>query len=536
MKGIILPPISDEERTPLVECLLDIIELLQTQVQQQGEKIQHLEDEILVLKGEKKRPKFKPSKLDKKTDEQKKPKDDQRPGSKKRSKKKDLKVDEDKIIQPEDIPPGSRFKGYSDFIIQEIVIKPHTVRYRLARWETPDGFTLRGKLPSNLQGHHYGVGLRAYILYQHYHCQVTQPLLQEQLEEWGIIISSGEIDRLLSDSKDAFHQEKDALLKTGLEVSQYVSVDDSGARHQGKNGYVTQIGNELFAWFQSTYSKSRINFLELLCAGNIGYSVNTVAQSYWKKQGLSLTPTQALTSHEQVYFTATMQWEEHLDSLSINSTRHRRIATEGALLGQIMAEGAHEDLVILSDDAGQFNVLLHALCWIHTERLIHTLVPLQDSHREDIARIRDELWNLYRDLKSYAATKTQATPSEKDNFEKRFDALLTQKTTYATLNQLLKRIYKNKAELLVILDRPEVPLHTNGSESDIRDYVKKRKISGGTRSALGRRCRDTFTSLKKTCRKQGISFWKYLIDRISQDHQIPSLSDNLRQMAQAIPV
>jgi hypothetical protein len=64
-------------------------------------------------------------------------------------------------------------------------------------------------------------------------------------------------------------------------------------------------------------------------------------------------------------------------------------------------------------------------------------------------------------------------------------------------NQALKRIYKNKAELLIALDRPEIPLHTNGSETDIRDYVKKRKVSGGTLSDEGRRCRDTFASLKK---------------------------------------
>lgn len=84
--------------------------------------------------------------------------------------------------------------------------------------------------------------------------------------------------------------------------------------------------------------------------------------------------------------------------------------------------------------------------------------------------------------------------------------IFQQKTRYETLNQALIRIHKNKEELLLVLKRPEVPLHTNGSEGDIRDYVKKKKVSGGTRSDEGRRCRDTFASLKKTCRKLGISF------------------------------
>lgn len=88
---------------------------------------------------------------------------------------------------------------------------------------------------------------------------------------------------------------------------------------------------------------------------------------------------------------------------------------------------------------------------------------------------------------------------------RRFDAIFTRKTSYETLNQLLKRIHKNKHQLLLILERPDIPLHTNGSETDIRDYAKKRKVCGGIRSDEGQRCRDTFISLKKTCRKIGIS-------------------------------
>lgn len=76
-----------------------------------------------------------------------------------------------------------------------------------------------------------------------------------------------------------------------------------------------------------------------------------------------------------------------------------------------------------------------------------------------------------------------------------------------------------------ILDRPDIPLHNNLSERDIREYVKRRKISGSTRSENGRLCRDSFTSLKKTCRKLGISFWKYLLDRVENKKEIAPLPD-----------
>ena len=189
--------------------------------------------------------------------------------------------------------------------------------------------------------------------------------------------------------------------------------------------------------------------------------------------------------------------------LGIQGERHRRIATEGALLGELQKRGLSK-LAIVSDDAGQFDVLTHALCWVHSERLIHTLLPLNEDHREDIAKVRSQVWQLYADFKLY---KHWPTRQARRALEQRFDAIFSQKTLYQGLNELLKRLRQKKAELLLVLQRPEIPLHTNDSERDIRDYVKKRKVSGGTHSDTGRRCRDTFISLKKTCRKLGISFW-----------------------------
>ena len=355
---------------------------------------------------------------------------------------------------------------------------------------------------------------------------MTQPLLLEQLCEWQVDISAGEINRLLSADKDDFHREKDEVLQVGVTVSNYVTVDDSGARHQGKNGYVTHIGNGEFAWFASTGSKSRINFLELLCAGDQGYRIHEDTLSYWREHKLPKTPLSLLTNHSVRYVADAVKWEAHLDELGITKARHRQIATEGALLGNVMHQGKCRDLVIVSDDAGQFNVLLHALCWVHAERLVHKLIPLNDGHREDIAKVRGDIWDFYADLKDY---KEQPSKKQKDALADRFDELFQQKTRYQLLNQTLKRIHKNKSELLMVLERPEIPLHTNGSEGDIRDYVKKKKVSGGTRSDLGRKCRDTFASLKKTCRKQGVSFWHYLLARLTDSGEIPPLPDLITQ-------
>ena len=127
--------------------------------------------------------------------------------------------------------------------------------------------------------------------------------------------------------------------------------------------------------------------------------------------------------------------------------------------------------------------------------------------------------------------KVQAKPQAKreKRLEAMFDKIFSSKAASATLITVLKRIYQNKSELLLVLERPDIPLHNNGAESAIREYVKKRKISGSTRSENGRRCRDTFTSLKKTSRKLGVSFWQYLKDRIEKIGIIPDLSELVRQ-------
>lgn len=509
----------------MVKALVAMIEGLVEENQRQAEAIQQMRDGIAVLKGEKAKPKFKSSKMDEETDKAKDGEtgdgEKKRPGSAKRSKTAELRIDEERIIAPEaPVPPGSRFKGYRDFVVQGLVIKAHTIRYRLEVWQTTEGKLLTGRLPEALQGRHFDPELCSYILYQHHHCQVTQPLLREQLVEWGIEISTGQIDAVLSTGKEPFHKEKDELLTVGLEVSRSITVDDSGARHQGRNGYVTQIGNELFAWFASTGSKSRINFLECLHAGTVTYQITEAALSYMKEEGLSEAIRQRLHQKMPTDISTPENWRRHLDALGITDERHVGMVTEGALLGGLLKKGFNPELAIISDGAGQFAILLHGLCWIHTERLIHKLIPMNDLQRDAIAKVRDQIWSLYADLKAY---KQQPDATRIVEFESRFTAIFNQRTVYATLNQTLKRLHRHKDELLLVLRRPDIPLHTNGSETDIRDFVKKRKVSGGTRSDLGRQCRDTFASLKKTCRKLGISFWQYLIDRESHLNVIPPL-------------
>ena len=510
-----LPDVPEEQRTEVVCSLLEIIRT-------QQDAIQQLRDEIARLKGQKPKPTIKPSKLEQGLhNDQKDAGTGKRPGSLKKSKTEALQIHETKKIRPEGIPPGSRFKGYQDYVVQDILIKLHNTNYRLESWQTPANEYLIGKLPEEVRSH-FGGMLITYILHQYYHAHVTQPLILEQLVEFGVIISAGQVNRIITEKKYQFHGEKDDILKAGLEVSGHINVDDTGARHQGRNGFCTHIGNELFAWFQSTEKKSRINFLELLRAGHNDYVINLDAVNYMQAQGLPAIPLAKFDAFCNASLENLPKWEEKLRTLQITDERHVRIATEVALLGSVLEHGFNKELVIVSDDAGQFNVLLHALCWIHAERSINKLIGLSSAQTEEIEKIRGEIWDFYASLKDY---KRDPSKQEKVLLEKRFDEIFGAKTSCVSLNLALQRLYNNKKELLLVLEHPDIPLHNNLSENDIREYVTKRKISGSTRSDSGRRCRDTFTSLKKTCRKLGISFWEYLNDRVTNRNAIARLPD-----------
>lgn len=525
---ILLPDIPEAERTPLVRQLLQIIHLQQERILQLEERVHQLEDEIARLKGLKSRPGIAPSTLEKPPRPPRDP-DAKRPGSDKRSKTSELTITEEAVIPLSHVPEGAVFKGYEDFVVQDLVLKPRVIRYRRERWQTVDGQDVVAPLPDDvLPGSHFGADLICFILHQYHHQHVTQPLLLEQLRQLGIDISAGELNRILTERKDTFHEEKAELLPAALAVSTYVEVDDTGARHQGHNGACTQIGNEFFASFTSTESKSRLNFLELLRAPHTDYVINEMAVAYWQRQKLPKAIVDQLLQGLQE-FAEPAAWQARLRQLAITGERHVRIATEGALLGSLIAHGVSPELVILSDGAGQYDVLAHAACWIHAERPLARMIPYSEEHRVAIEKVRHEIWELYQALKAY---RQRPEPSQRPALEARFDALCGQRTGFPCIDGVLQGMRARRAALLRVLDRPEIPLHTNLSERHLRDYVKKRKISGSTRSALGRQARDTFASLKKTCRELGINFWAYLQDRVRGVGQIPRLEELIRRKAE----
>jgi hypothetical protein len=513
--------IPENENTPLVKQLREKITEL-------SQKIIYLEQELLKLKKETTRPKIKPSKLNnpdnKDNSDGDKPERKSTKGVKKN--KKSIKIHEEKVVEPDDIPEDAVFVKYYEIEVQDIIIKPHNTRYKLAQYRTKDGKYITAKLPNNSISKHFGVELCTFILYQYHHQHVTQPLLLEQINDMGIDMSSGQLSNIITENLEEFHQEKNDILKAGLSNPEYIQTDDTGARHKGVNGYCTQIGNEFFTWFESTQRKSRINFLELLSNGvkETLYTLNNISLEYMQKQQL---PQKHYAKLEEIKISITDKDEftKWLKTQEIITPKNIKIVTEAALIGGLTTQGIPVDLSIISDGARQFNIFDHAMCWVHAERRVNRLIPVNDENKILVEETREEIWNLYQKLKEY---KLDPALNMKDVINSEFDEFANKTTTYDALNTALQYFKNNKSDLLKVLENPSIPLHNNLSERDIRDYVKKRKISGSTRSDNGRKARDTFASLKKTCKKLAVSFNKYLHDRISGENKIENLGESVK--------
>src|SRR5712672_826520 len=470
-----------------------------------------LRDEIARLKGGPGRPNLKPSGMERGTEPPGSSSKQKRPRGSTRSK---LTIDEERTVKVAAPPRGSRFKGYRSFVVQDLVVHAHVVNFRRERWQTPDGEVMTAPLPAGIDDH-FGPQLRRFVLAQYHQAQTTVPRLVTLLRSLGLFVSKRQVVRLLIEGQDGFLTEARDVLRAGLISAPWITADDTGARHKATNGFCTQMGNAHFTWFGTTGSKSRLNFLALLRAGHGDYVVNAEALAYMRERALAAHVMARLAAHPDRWFADQEAWNAHLEKLGISALKVNPdpvlIATEGALWGSVKADGFLANTVIVSDDAGQFNVGQHGLCWVHAERLIHKLDTFTDENRAAQARVRGLIWPFYRDLKGYRQAPTK---QRKATLRARFDRILTRRTGFVTLDRQLARLNANKSELLMVLDRPEIPLHTNGTENDIRCQVTRRKLSGGTRSDLGRACRDAFLSLYKTCAKQGIALWDYLGDRL----------------------
>ena len=401
----------------LKELLTKVYELTNA-LSEQSKELAEAKAEIRRLKNLPKRPTIKASKLDdpieseqSKEDKKEEKETKKRKGSNKEKKQENLKIHAKVCVEASEIPSDWKLVGYKSRIIQDVIIEANNISYELEIWESPDGLERKeAKLPSHLENTHFGPSLKAYILHQYYECCVSQPLIYSTLKDLGVKISTGQISNILIKDKELYDAEKASLLEKAIELSEELRTDDTGARHLAKNGYCNCISNDLFTYFTTSYSKSRINFLEILRMDRTDYELNQTALDYMQAEKL---PTKYYNVLLATYQTGNCNFKDKA-SLAAYFKAHNftaayaiRTITQGLLIGCLVENGFDPSIGIHSDGAGQFNLFVHSLCWKHAERPLVKLICVTQEQQQQLEDKKKAFWTLYQALKSYKENPTK---------------------------------------------------------------------------------------------------------------------------------
>jgi hypothetical protein len=483
--------------------------------------VQTLKDEIRRLKGEKGRPTIKPSLPDQPL-EDKKPR---RTGNwTKRGKTVTITRTERLPIDPAVLPTDARSKGTRRIVIQDLRIEPDNVAFEIERYySSRERKTYESPLPPAYVGSSFGPGIRHLALALHYQGRMPQKLLQTFLTGMGVIISEGEI-ALLVRSGAPFEAENEAACRAAVGKHGYQHIDDTGARLLGKNGATIVTGNESFVAYRTGAHKNRLAALQALWRTEaLRYRLDKEAIAYIQGKLPHTTLDTILKRWGTRVFANGEEFETKV--LGHPSLRHYnpqalRYVREAAAVAAFRAEDP--TLQLVCDDAGQFKGLTKflQLCWVHAGRHFKVLDPSTPEFRQSLNRFLDALWTYYDRLLEYQrAPRSQ----EKARLWREFDLVFKPETGYYALDRRIQKIRRQKAELLTVLSFPKIPLHNNPCELDVREKVVQRKIRNCHRSLAGAKASDLFLDLMGTCRKNKISFWAFLKDRIYQTRAIPEL-------------
>jgi hypothetical protein len=519
--------------------LLNLVEELASENRELRDEIQRLRDENNRLKGEQGKPKVKPSKkppLSGTTDHSSERERRTRKPRQRQSKIDRIQVDREETVHldrtqlPEDIEP----KGYEPVVVQDIRITTDHIRFWKEKAYSPSQKqSYLADLPAGYDGE-FGPGVHALTRVLYHGVTTSEPKIVEFLQQVGVSISSGQVSNLLVENQDPFHAEKDAAYEAGLRSSPWQHIDETSTRVNGVNQHCHVVCNPLYTAYLTTPKKDRLTVLDVL--------TNLRPRTYLLQCETYVWLQQARVSESVV--ARVREWPQAvpLDETAFTRLVEQQLGDVNAQQQRLVREAAavsayhaQRDLpvvqVLLADDAPQFKRVTAelALCWIHDARYYKKLTPAVAHHRRLLEQFQERYWTFYRKLLAY---RQAPAPEQVPRLEAQFDQLFSTVTGYKGLDERIAVTRGDKASLLLVLRHPELPLHNNPAEIEIRRRVRKRDVSFGPRTEEGKRVWDTFATLLATTQKLGVSFFRYIYDRVSAANQVPNLADLITERAQ----
>src|SRR5712692_1948931 len=533
-----LATITDPAVRRHVQQVLNVVEDLAQTVAELRAANQALRDEVARLKGEQGQPDIRPAATSPLRDYSSeaerhtaKPR-----GPRPRRTARPVDRTETRLLERASLPADARFKGYQRTVVQELVLRQETIVFRRAKWYAPStGTTYVAPLPPGYTGQ-FGPELKRVALGLYWQSNVSEAALLTVLRAADIQIGAGTLSRLLTEERDVFTAEAAAVTAAGCASGAVQHLDATGTRVNGQPEQCPVLCNALYTSYRTLPGKDRLSVLTVLSGGRPRLHLADATAAAW----LTQTGVAQRTQH----VLAALPQAQVLDV----ATFERRLGERGADLGPQQQQWLREATAVaayraghlgpvvatlLTDDAPQEARLTEqqALCWIHVGRHYKRLVPYTAANQRLLAAFVTDFWAYYREMVAYRDAPTAA---EAVRLGAAFDTLFNRQTGYVALDDRIAKTRAKRAQLLLVLAQPEVPLHNNAAELGARRRVRKRDVRFGPRTAQGKAAWDTFQTLVETTRKLGVQFGDYLRDRLVGGEQIPRLDVLLRSNAAAL--
>jgi hypothetical protein len=532
--GINPDEIENKRYAKAFRILFAIIEILSGELDAVKAENQKLRDENNLLKGEQTKPKINGSKRNDDISSENERKEINSPKKRKSKTRKDkIEIHNTEIrrVDKSILPEDAVSKGYSYVTIRDIIIKPWNTNYQLEVFYSPSkGKTYTAKLPDGIKGE-FGPGLRTHIISLYHVANVSEPKISEILENMGVLISKATISRILIHDNDHFHKEKSEIFLSGLNSTTYQQIDDTSARVNGNNWYTQILCNPYYTAYFTVPHKDRETILDILLCGNEKtYCFNEEAFELMKMFNIPQIWMEKLTSFKgNTYNNEEIRRE--MDSVfppDRYKTTRMRVLEACSIAAYHQMTNIPVVNTLLSDDAPQFCKLTfqHAHCWIHDGRNYKKLRPIVPYYYEKQKAFLNRYWEYYRKLCEF---RIKPDTEVAEQLYAEFDQLFSTKTGYDKLDERISKTKEKKETLLKVLTMPEIPLHNNAAELAARAKVRKRDVSLQTVTDKGTKASDTFMTIVQTAKKLDVSAYDYILDRVSNKFEMPSLAQLIRE-------
>jgi len=532
---------QNDDITRDFHTLFQIIEDLQTENEKLKSRLEAARDEIERLKGNNVQPldKFgnKNDDSDFSSEKDRKKRNGQPKNKTSKARKHKIKIDRIEIckIDKNSLPADAEFKGHQEYVVQEIIIKTDNVKYlREVYWSYSEEKTYIADLPVKIKGE-FGPGVKSMAMIQKHVCNMSEPKIEEFFQNVGINISQSTISRILTKGEDVeiFHQEKVEIFKAGLVSTPYQQIDGTGAKVNGENHHVQIICNPYYSIYFTLPHKDRLSILDILLCG-------TPQQYFFNEEAFDLLNIFRLSRkmidriHGSLFgkIIDENQMRREIEALFPEPDKGKNSRLRIMEAGAIAYYHAQTEIPVvhflLSDNGPEYKRITEeqGLCWVHEGRNYKKLKPVVPLYQEEVDKFLTHYWDYYEKLLHY---KAHPSLEMAESLSSEFDQLFSSQTIYTKLNDRIEKTKTKKAELLLVLKYPELPLHNNMAELGARAQARKRDVSLHTITEEGTKSQDTFLTIAQTAKKLGVSAYKYIKDRISRKFEMPSLASLIPQ-------